>query len=352
MKVLVINPGATSTKVSVFDEENEIFRTDIRHTAEDLVPFGSIVEQMPMRRDRVLAELKANGFAQTDFDAVCGRGGLFKPIPSGTYLVNDAVIDDVQNARYGEHAANLGACLAKELADRAGIPAFFVDPVCVDELEPVARITGLKGLSWRSLFHALNHKAVARKAAAQLGKRYEECNLIVVHLGGGVSVAAHRQGRCVDVYNVKENGAMGLDRGGALPDLGIVELCYSGRTKEEVKKLLSTGAGIYSYLGTTDFREVMARAFSGKDSEALLIYRAFAYQIAKDIGAMAAVLRFQVDAIVYTGGIAYSDRFTDEISSYVGRIAPVFIFPGEEEMRSLAEGALRVLHGESARTYE
>ena len=216
----------------------------------------------------------------------------------------------------------------------------------------MARVTGLKGLEWRSLFHALNQKAVARKAAASLGKKYEELNLIVVHLGGGVSVAAHRKGQCVDVYNVKENGSMGLDRGGALPDLGIVELCFSGKTKAEVKKILSTEAGVYSYLGTTDFREVEDRAFSGEDDEALFIFNTLAYQLAKDIGAMAAVLKYDVDAIAFTGGMAYSKAFIKELTSYVEKLAPILVFPGEEEMRSLAEGALRVLHGEPARSYE
>ena len=351
MRVLVINPGATSTKVSVFDEENEVFKLKLEHSAQDVAAYKNIVDQMPMRRDLILAGLEENGWKLTDFDAVCGRGGLFKPIPSGTYLVDDDVLADIKVAKYGEHAANLGSYLAKELADRAGIPAFFVDPVCVDELQPMARVTGLKGLEWRSLFHALNQKAVARKAAKQLGKKYEELNLIVVHLGGGVSVAAHEKGRAIDVYNVKEGGAMGLDRGGALPVLGIVDLCFSGKTKAEIKKLLSTQAGVYSYLGTTDFREVEDRAFSGKDDEALFIFNALAYQLAKDIGAMGAVLKGDVDAIVLTGGMAYAKPFVKEISSYVQRIAPVLVFPGEEEMRSLAEGALRVLHGEPAKRY-
>ena len=352
MKVLVVNPGATSTKISVFDEENEIFKTKLEHSGKEVASYEKVVDQMPMRRDKILAALEENGYKLSDFDAVCGRGGLFKPIPSGTYLVNDAVIADVKAARFGEHAANLGSYIAKELADRAGIPAFFVDPVCVDEMQPMAKVTGLKGLEWRSQFHALNHKAVARKAAKQLGKKYEDINLIVAHLGGGVSVAAHCKGRCIDIYNVKENGSMGMDRGGALPDLGIVDLCYSGKTKAEVKKILSTEAGVYSYLGTMDFREVEDRAFSGKDDEALFIFNTLAYQLAKDIGAMAAVLRYDIDALVFTGGMAHAKPFTDEICSYVGKLAPVFIFPGEEEMRSLAEGALRVLHGEPASIYE
>jgi butyrate kinase len=221
----------------------------------------------------------------------------------------------------------------------------------VDELQDVARVSGLKGIERQSFFHALNHKAVARKASGLLGKNYEDINLIVVHLGGGVSVAAHSHGRVIDTFNVKDDGAMGLDRAGGLPVTAIVNLCFSGKTKGEIKKMLSLEAGVYSYLGTRDFREVEGRAFGENDEEAGLIFRAFAYQLAKDIGAMAAVLRFQVDAIVYTGGIAHSDRLCAEVDSYVGGIAPVIRIPGEEEMRSLAEGALRVLHGQPAKEY-
>lgn len=350
MKVLVINPGATSTKLAVFDETAELLRISIDHSAADLAPFAHVADQMPWRRDLILRALDEKNVSIREMDAVCGRGGLLRHIPSGTYRVNDAVIRDILDPPYGEHAANLGAYIAKELADPLGIPAYFVDPVCVDELSDLARVSGLKGVERQSFFHALNHKSVARKAAAQLGKPYEALNLIVAHLGGGVSVAAHEKGRVVDNFNVKDDGSMGLDRGGALPVNAIVDLCYSGKSRAEVKSLLGSGAGVYSYLGTKDFREVECRAFGG-DSEALTVFRALAYQLGKDIGAMAAVMRFRVDAIVYTGGMAYSERFCDEISSYVSAVAPVLRLPGEEEMRALAEGALRVLHGEPCREY-
>lgn len=352
MKILVINPGATSTKIAVYDEENEVMRVGIDHDAEELSKYSHIPEQMPFRRDIILKTLEEKGYKLTDFDAICGRGGLFKHIPSGTYRVNDAVIADILNPPYGEHAANLGAYIAKELGDQVGIPSFFVDPVCVDELDDVARYSGLKGIERQSFFHALNQKSVAKKTAKQLGKPYNELNLIVVHLGGGVSVAAHKKGRVVDVFNVKDDGSMGMDRGGALPVNAIVNMCFSGKTKEEVKRIVGHEAGVFSYTGTTDFRTVENKAFDENDQECLGAFRAIAYQLAKDIGAMAAVLRYNVDAITYTGGMAYSERFCEEISSYVGKIAPIIRMPGEEEMRSLAEGALEAMHTGKYETYK
>lgn len=352
MQVLVINPGATSTKISVFQEEKELFKTNINHNAADLAHFSHVVEQAPYRKALILSALTEAGFELSQFQAVVGRGGLLRHIPSGTYQVTDAVIADVMDPPYGEHASNLGVVLAKELADAVGIPAFFVDPVCVDEMTPVAHVSGFKGMQRESFFHALNQKSIARKAARQLGKPYEQCRMIVVHLGGGVSVAAHENGLAVDVYNVKDEGAFGLDRGGSLPVNAVINLCFSGVTKKEVKKLLGTEAGAYSYVKTKDFREIVRRAFEEQDADCRMVFDAMAYQLAKDIGAMAAVLKFQVDAIVYTGGMAYSDPFTEAITSYVGNLAPVIRLPGEEEMASLAEGALRVLHGEAAKDYE
>lgn len=351
MKVLVINPGATSTKIGVYEEAQECLRVEINHPAEALQGFAQVADQMPYRKALVLAALAEKGVQLADMDAICGRGGLLRHIPSGTYLVDDRVIGDILEPPYGEHASNLGAYIARELADTVGIPAYFVDPVCVDELGDLARVSGLKGIQRESFFHALNQKSVARKAARQRGKPYEALNLIVVHLGGGVSVAAHEKGRVTDVYNVKDDGSMGMDRAGALPVNAVVNLCFSGKSKGEIKRLLGGEAGVYSYTGTKDFRQVESRAFAG-DPQAMTAFRALAYQLAKDIGAMAAVLRFQVDAIVYTGGMANSQRLCQEISGYIGAIAPVLIFPGEEELRSLAEGALAVLHGQPCRRYE
>ena len=346
MKVLVINPGATSTKVAVFEEEQERLKKSIVHTAQELEGFDRVIDQADFRQRAVLEAVAEGGFRLEDFDAVCGRGGLYRPIPSGTYAVSDRVMQDVEQAPYGEHPSNLGAYLARRIGDLAGIPAFFVDPVCVDEMTEVAHVSGFAEFRRLSQFHALNQKSVGRKAARRLGKSYEEARLIVCHLGGGVSVAAHDHGRVVDVFNVKDEGAMGMDRGGGLPVNQLIDYCYAGRSREEVKRTLGRRSGMLSYVGTTDFREICARVVSG-DERFTAAYRALVYQLAKDIGAMAAVLHFEVDAIVYTGGMAYEQFFCDDITAYVGRLAPVLRFPGEEEMRALAEGALRVLHGEA-----
>lgn len=351
MKVLVINPGATSTKVAVFEEERELLKKSIIHTAQELEGFDRVIDQADFRQRAVLEAVAEGGFRLEDFDAVCGRGGLYRPIPSGTYAVSDRVMQDVEQAPYGEHPSNLGAYLARRIGDLVGIPAFFVDPVCVDEMTEMAHVSGFAEFRRLSQFHALNQKSVGRKAARQLGKPYEEARLIVCHLGGGVSVAAHDHGRVVDVFNVKDEGAMGMDRGGGLPVNQLIDYCYAGRSREEVKRTLGRRSGMLSYVGTTDFREICAKVVDG-DEQFTAAYRALVYQLAKDIGAMAAVLHFEVDAIVYTGGMAYEQFFCDDITAYVGRLAPVLRFPGEEEMRALAEGALRVLHGEAqAETY-
>ena len=346
MKVLVINPGATSTKVAVFEEEQELLKKSIVHTAQELEGFDRVIDQADFRQRAVLEAVAEGGFRLEDFDAVCGRGGLYRPIPSGTYAVSDRVMQDVEQAPYGEHPSNLGAYLARRIGDLVGIPAFFVDPVCVDEMTEVAHVSGFAEFRRLSQFHALNQKSVGRKAACRLGKSYKEARLIVCHLGGGVSVAAHDHGRVVDVFNVKDEGAMGMDRGGGLPVNQLIDYCYAGRSREEVKRTLGRRSGMLSYVGTTDFREICAGVVSG-DERFTAAYRALVYQLAKDIGAMAAVLHFEVDAIVYTGGMAYEQFFCDDITAYVGRLAPVLRFPGEEEMRALAEGALRVLHGEA-----
>jgi len=344
MRVLVINPGATSTKIAVFEDEVEVFRKSIEHEAADIASFERVADQEAWRMGLIREALASGGFKPESFDAVAGRGGLLRHIPSGTYAVDAEAVSDLKAARFGEHASNLGPILAAELAAMAKVPAYFVDPVSVDELEAVARISGFKGMERQSFFHALNQKSVARSAARQLGKPYEELNLVVVHMGGGVSVAAHRRGRVVDVFNVKDEGSFSMDRGGSLPVNALVDYCFSGRTKAEIKKTLSTQSGAYSYLGTRDLREVLRRADSG-DAEAALIYEALVYQHAKDIGAMAAVLRFKVDAIVLTGGMAFSERLCKAIKDYVGAVAPILVLPGEEEMAALAAGAFRALKG-------
>ena len=248
MKVLVINPGATSTKIAVFDEDKQVFKKGIDHSAQELDQFDRVIDQADYRQKAILDAVAESGYQLSDFDAVCGRGGLYRAIPSGTYAVSDAVMRDVEQAPYGEHPSNLGAYLAKKLGDMVGIPAFFVDPVCVDEMTEVAHISGFREFRRQSLFHALNQKATARKAAEQMGKRYEDVKLIVCHLGGGVSVAAHDHGRVVDVFNVKDEGAMGLDRGGSLPVNALINYCYSGKSKEEVKRIFGRQSGMFSGL--------------------------------------------------------------------------------------------------------
>ena len=350
MRILVINPGATSTKIAVYEDETEVFSATLSHAPEELSGFSRVVDQLPLRERLVRSALQNAGYATASFDAVCSRGGLVRHIPSGTYAIDDQVIHDIYHPPFGEHASSLGPLIAHSIAAEAQIPAYLVDPVSVDELQPLARVTGLDGMERESFFHALNQKAVARKAALDLGKPYESLNLIVVHMGGGVSVAAHEKGRVVDVYNVKDEGSFSLDRAGGLPVNALVNLCYSGITKQDLKRKLSFEAGVFSYLGTRDFREVEKRMLEG-DEKATLVYHAMAYQHAKDIGAMAAVLRYDVDAILYTGGIANSERFCAEIAGYVEKIAPIHRYPGEEEMRALALGALRVLRGEAAKSY-
>ena len=322
-RILVVNPGSTSTKIGVYEDETLLFDKTLRHSAEDIAQFNSIPAQKDWRRDLVMKALREQGFDARTLSAVSGRGGLLRPIRGGTYAVNDRVMHDVETAPYGEHPSNLGAYLAKKLGDMVGIPAFFVDPVCVDEMTEVAHYTGFAEFRRLCQFHALNHKAVGRKAAEKLGKKYEDVNLIVCHLGGGVSVGAHQHGRVVDVCNVKDEGSMGMDRAGGLPVNQLINYCFSGKTKDEVKKTFGRRGGMLSYLGTTDFRVVCAKVVEG-DPKFVEAYQALVYQLAKDIGAMAAVLHFDVDAIVYTAGMAYEDFFCDDITAYVGKIEPLF----------------------------
>ncbi|MGB9769896.1 MAG: butyrate kinase [Caldisericum sp.] len=347
MKVFVVNPGSTSTKIAVFENENSLFEKTIRHSSEELKDFKSIIDQYDFRVNVIEKELKENGFDLRDFDAFVGRGGLLHPIESGTYRVNDDMLKDLMECRYGEHASNLGAIIAYNLAQKVHKPAYIVDPVVVDEMEPLARYSGLKGIERKSIWHALNQKAVARRAAKDLGKRYEDVNLVVVHLGGGISVAAHKKGRTVDVNNaLNGDGPFAPERAGGLPTISLVDLCMSGKySYEEMKKMLAGKGGLVSHLGTNNALEVEERIEKG-DSYARLVYEAMAYQVAKTVGEMATVLYGEVDAIVLTGGIARSQMLTDWIKERVSFIAPVLIYPGEDEMRALLEGALRVLRGE------
>ncbi len=350
-RILVINPGATSTKIAVYEDENEVFKKTINHPASDIGDFEHIPDQFDYRFNVVKSVLNEAGYSSSDFDAVAGRGGLLRHIPSGTYEVNDRMVHDIMFPPYGEHASNLGPLLAKAFAQEAGVKAYITDPVSTDELTEIAHISGFKGMVRESFFHALNEKGMARKASAIIGKPYEELDLIVVHMGGGVTVAAHHNGRVIDNFNAKDEGAFSMDRGGQLPVNALINYCFSGKTKAEVKKTFGYEAGVFSYLGTRDFREVEDRAFEQNEREARLIFDALAYQFCKDIGAMAAVLKFHVDAVVLTGGMANSKRFCDAIRGQIETLAPIIILPGEAEMESLALGALRVLRGQEPSEY-
>ncbi len=345
--ILVINPGSTSTKVAVYDDDKERFTTTIHHPLEELSKYRKIVDQYEMRKKVILDEIKNKGCDVRSLSAVVGRGGLLKPIPGGTYLVNEKMIEDLRKGVQGEHASNLGGILAYEIAHPLSIPAYIVDPVVVDEMTELARLSGIKEIKRRSIFHALNQKSVAREVAKEMGKSYGEVNFIVVHLGGGISVGLHEKGRVVDVNNaLNGDGPYAPERSGGLPAWDLINLALSGKyTREELKKLLAGKGGIVSYLGTNDMREVEERVLKG-DEYATLIFDGMAYQVSKEIGALSTVVKGKVDAIILTGGLARSKWFVERVIERVKFIAPVKIYPGENEMKALAMGALRVLRGE------
>lgn len=344
---LIINPGSTSTKIAVFKDETIIFEETLRHSVEELKDFSKMYDQLEFRKEMILKALKDNSINIESINCVIGRGGLLKPIEGGTYEINELMLEHLKIGYLGEHASNLGGILANELSKGTGCKSYIVDPVVVDELQDIARVSGLKEIERISIFHALNHKAIARRYSKSIDKKYEDINLIVVHLGGGVSVGAHKKGRVIDVSNaLNGEGPFSPERSGGLPVGDLVKLCYSGKyTIDEVKKMLTGKGGIVSYLGTNDAREVIKMINEG-DEYAKLIYYAMAYQIAKEIGACSTVLKGKVDAILLTGGIAYDNMFTDWIKEMVEFIAEVLIFPGEDELEALAEGGLRILRGE------
>jgi len=351
--LLIINPGSTSTKLAVFRDNEPVYSETLRHGSEDLERIMGIAGQFEYRRQLVMEAIVKSGIKPGELDAVVGRGGLLRPVPGGTYLVNQAMIEDLQAEKRGSHASNLGGLIAHSIASELGIPAYIVDPVCIDEKEPVSRISGMPENPRESLFHALNQKAVARRAAEDMGRDYSEVNLIVAHLGGGISVGAHSRGRVVDVNDaLAGDGPFTPERSGGLPVGKLVEMCYSGRyTREEMMKKIVGKGGLAAYLGTNDALEVESRIKRG-DNEARLIYEAMAYQVAKEIGACGAALKGDVDAVVITGGIAYSNMLVGWIEERVRFIAPVRVYPGEQEMEALAAGGLRVLAGlEAAKTY-
>ena len=346
-KSLIINPGSTSTKIGVFEDETLLFEETLRHSTEEIAQYDSIVAQKDFRKDVIAKVLAENNFDIKTLDVVVGRGGLLKPIPGGTYTVTDELVKDLVEAKRGEHASNLGGILAKDFADELGIPAYIVDPVVVDELQDVARLSGHPELPRTSIFHALNQKAVAKRYAKEVGKKYEDLNLIVVHMGGGVSVGAHENGRVVDVFNALDgDGAFSPERAGAVPSGALIRMCFSGKyTEKEVYKKIVGNGGFNAYLGTNDMRNVEKMVNDG-DDHAKEVREAFIMQVAKDIGSMAAVLNGKVDQIIMTGGIAYNKSVTDGLKERIGFIAPITVYPGEDELLALAQGALRVLNGE------
>jgi butyrate kinase len=353
MLLLIINPGSTSTKIAVYEDEREVLSENISHSAEELAPFNKIVDQKGFRKDIILKTLKEKRIEPADLAAVIGRGGLLDPIPSGVYRVNDRMLEDLYKGVQGEHASNLGGLIADEIARPLGIPAFIVDPVVVDEFDDWARLCGVPEIRRRSIFHALNHKYSARLAARQLGKSYESVNLIVCHLGGGITVGVHKQGRVVDVNNgLNGEGPITPERAGTVPAGDLVALALSGKYAEkDLKKMLTGRGGMVAHLQTNDMRETLKRIAAG-DKGAELVFTAMVVTIAKQVGACAAVLKGRVDGIVLTGGLAYSTDFIDRIKDHIGFLGPVFVFPGENEMVALAQAGVRVIRGEeSARTY-
>lgn len=346
-RILAINPGSTSTKIAIYNNEELFFEEVVRHSNKELAVFESIIQQYEFRKHSVLRLLKEKEFDMNSLDAIVGRGGLLKPIEGGTYTVNHEMVKALHLAERGEHASNLGGVIAKEIADQLNIPSYIVDPVVVDELTDIARISGLPLYDRLSIFHALNQKAVARKISKELGKSYDETNLIIAHMGGGVTVGVHQGGKVIDVNDgLYGEGPFSPERTGGIPTGHLLELCFSGKyTLSEVKKIIVGKGGVIAYLGTNDGREVRKRIENG-DEKAKLIYEAMAYQIAKEIAGDAAVLYGKVDAIILTGGLAYDNMLVKLISDRVQFIADIKVVPGEQEMIALTEGALRVLRGE------
>lgn len=347
-KILTINPGSTSTKIAVFDDETELFSKTLRHSAEEIKKFPTIASQFQYRKDMISSELQAAGFDLRAFNIIVGRGGLIKPIESGIYEVTEALAYDLEHPVMGEHASNLGGLIARDLVrEIPGVKAYIADPVVVDELAPIARISGHPALNRVSIFHALNQKMIGRTYAKENNKKYEELNLIIAHMGGGISVGAHRQGKVIDVNNALDgDGPFSPERSGGMPAGALVEICFSGKSKSEIQKMLKGNGGVVAYLNTNDIREVAEK--SQHSPEYALILQAMCYQVAKEIGAMATVLNGQVDAILLTGGIAYSELVTTSITEKVKFIAPVKTYPGEDEMRALAMNGLMVLRKEIA----
>lgn len=351
--ILVINPGSTSTKFAVYNNEVQVFEEKLTHDIDELAKYKTIIDQIDFRKDLILSKLQEINFDLNKLCCICGRGGLLKPIPSGTYLVSEEMLNDLKHLKYGQHASNLGALIACLIAKPLNIPSFIVDPVTVDEYEPIARISGMPMIERVSIFHALNQKAIAKAVAKDQKRKYEDLNLLVVHMGGGISIGAHYQGRVIDVNSALDgDGPMTPERSGSVPIGPLTKLCFSGKyTYEELRNLNYGRGGLSAYLKTNDARIIGKRIQDG-DTYAKEIFDAMIYQIAKEIGAYATVLKGKVDFIVLTGGLAYQKYLIEELTSRVSFIAKILIYPGEDELLALAQGALRVINGEeTAKNY-
>ena len=353
--IIAINPGSTSTKIAVFQNNSPIFLNTIRHSVEELEQFKSIYDQFNFRKQLVQKELDEADINTYLVRAVVGRGGLMKPIESGVYFVNDQMMHDLKNSPFGEHASNLGGLIAYDIAKSLpNAKAYIVDPVVVDELQDIARISGHPLFQRKSVFHALNQKIVARNYAELINKKYEDLSLIVVHLGGGITVGAHKKGKVIDVnQGIDGEGPFSPERSGTLPVGDLIRACFSGKyTEKQMIRMIVGEGGLVAYLGTNDAMEVEKRVLEG-DEEAILIYTAMAYQVAKMVGAMCTVLKGKVDSILITGGIAYDKWFVNQIVQRISYIAPIHIYPGEDEMLALAINGLRVVKAEmKAKVYK
>ena len=346
-KILIINPGSTSTKIGVYEDETQLMEETLRHSTEEIAQYASIYEQKDFRKNVILDVLKEKGVDLSTIDVVVGRGGLLKPIPGGTYATTPALLEDLKIGKQGQHASNLGGILASEIASEINVPSYIVDPVVVDELQDLARFSGHPDFPRTSIFHALNQKAVAKRYAKETGKAYEDLNLIVVHMGGGVSVGAHKNGNVIDVANALDgDGPFSPERSGGLPAGALMKACFSGKyTQAEVAKMINGNGGFNAYVGSNDMRDLMKMMDEG-DAKAKAVIDAFHYQLCKEIGAMSVVLGGKVDQIILTGGIAYSAYTQAEMKAAVEFIAPVTMYPGEDELLALAQGAIRVMSGE------
>jgi butyrate kinase len=344
--ILAINVGSTSTKVAFYRDSERLVQESITYSAADLSRYEGLGDQLPLRAEGLRKFIEKNAIDMSKVDLVISRGGLGKPGPAGAYSIDERMCDDLMQGRYGKHPSALGPAMALGLARQYGMPAVVIDPPSTDEFQPLARLSGLPEIERKSAFHALNQKAAARKAARQINKRYEEVNFVVAHLGGGITIGAHEKGIVIDCTHGLNEGPFTPERAGALPTQDLLDLAQSGRVspKDLSRKLVGQG-GLAAYLGTSNAVEVEEAVKKG-DAKAVLVYQAMAYQIAKDIGAMAAVLGGKVDGVVLTGGLAHSEMLTGWVKQRTGFISPIFVFPGEDEMEAMAEGSLRILRGE------